>query len=570
MNTNPQTRFTTNDYVFLLVAGVMFYLQNRLAPFPCNDDVVYQYIGGMGKHFEGVYEPITTFKDVIISQLYDYQHANGRFIVHVIVQCFSGLWGMASFQIVNAFVFMMLCMGMVKIVRLQFNSYPTDKYLIVFALFFLLPTPGALFAGTIAYAVNYLWTSCAVIWVIYLYQMLQRGMVFLSLPLKIAVFFGAAVVGSLQESFTIGVSGALFFYYCFNFKKLRGDVAWLVIGFWVGTCFAIFAPANFARFEKSTDVARFSILLESISRFAHVLFESKAFPLLIVALLIYAFRSWHQCREFIRTNAFWLLSIVTNVIFIGLITYTGSRQQTAIELFSILILLLLSYRLFSSAIQRYRKIISVLAVALVGIVYIPVYQSRQEEQYQYEELMKRADGFKGELFVAKDFMAYQAECINRYLPRNYNSFIFTFESDEWANGVLSCCATHGKDPHQIKAVLPRTTDFIIAHCSPKYEIQENVFQVTLSANNPMSVVKLPASVDLENIEMDAWLEPTNFWGKVRNKIFNMPLGTKTKIITLRDNVSEIVLGQSFVEDEWRYVVLPYIIHKVEITNYGTL
>lgn len=564
MNTTSQTRLTVNDYVFLLVAGVLFYLLNRQAPFPWNDDAVYQYIGGMSGGGDGVLEPVRSFRDVITSQLIDYQHANGRFIVHALTQCFSSLWGMKLFQVLNTCVFLLLCVGMMKIIRWQFASSPLDKYLIVFVLFFLIPTPGNIFVGTIAFAVNYVWTACAVIWVIYLYLNLQRGNMALSFPLKVAVFLGAAITGSLQESFTIGVSGALFFYYCFNFKKLRGDVAWLVIGFWVGTCFAVFAPANFERLDKSVDGARFGVLLSMLSRVAHLVLESKALPLLVVFLLVYAIRSRRQCWAFIRQQSFWLLAIVVNALFIGLIAFTGARQLTATELFSILVLLLLVYHLFASVLQRYRKTISILTVVCIGIVYVPSYLSRAEEKTQCATILGQADGFKGDTFVATEYEAYIAKCKNSYLRNNYNSIPLSFVgTGDWGKRVLSLYASHGANPRQIKAVLPQTTDYIISHCTPEYEIQENVFRVQLSENNFMTVVKLPANVDMAKVEMVVWSESAKLLGRIRDKIFNHSSGAKTRVAL--DDVNGTLAAHPFVEGEWRYIVLPYFIYKVEMT-----
>ena len=566
MNTTSQTRLTVNDYVFLLVAGVLFYLLNRLTPFPWHDDIMYQYIGGMGGGIDGNYEQVRNLKDVITSQLFDYQHSNGRFIVHAIVQCFCALWGMEAFRVVNVCVFLLLCVGMMKILRLQFASRPLDKYLIVFALFFLLPTPGGTFLGIIAYAINYLWTACAVIWVAYLYLNLQRGSITLSVPLKIAVFLGAAIVGSLQESFTIGVSGALFFYYCFNFKKLRGDVAWLVIGFWVGTCFAVFAPANFVRLDKMDSNARFSALVSSLSRFAHAILEAKALPLLIVVLVVYGIRSWNSCWEFIRTQTFWLLGIAINVLFIGLMAYTGARQLTAPDLFSILVLLQLSYHLFAPVLQRRGKVISILAVVLIGMLYVPVYQSRLEEKGVSDEVLKRAEDFKGEIFVNTDCETYMAKCKNRYLPSNYNSFPLSFVG-KWGKHVLSCYATRGANIRQIKAVLPQTTDYIIGHCIPEHEIQENVYQLTLSENNYLAVVRIPASVDIAQVEMIAWMEPFKLLGKLRDKVFNLS-DNKMKVALNDDEVG--IEAQCFVEGGWRYVVFPNIVHKVETTIHDAI
>lgn len=83
----------------------------------------------------------------------------------------------------------------------------------------------------------------------------------------------------------MGVSAALFFYYCFNIKKFSGAVPYLIIGFWIGTSIVTFAPGNFVRMGKVNDVEGGLSLAKLFSNLSQVIFNAKLFVILCISLL---------------------------------------------------------------------------------------------------------------------------------------------------------------------------------------------------------------------------------------------------------------------------------------------
>ena len=107
---NNQTSAMKNKILIittLLLIGIAFWVLNFLTP-EYNDDYFYKFI------FDGdnanVNMPITSLEDVMFSQYNHYFNMNGRAIVHVVVQLFSGMWGKPIFNVINSLVFYFLYM----------------------------------------------------------------------------------------------------------------------------------------------------------------------------------------------------------------------------------------------------------------------------------------------------------------------------------------------------------------------------------------------------------------------------------------------------------------------------
>lgn len=238
------------DIIFFIILFIAFYLQDKFSPFIA-DDYAYRffYDESIGK-----LRIVDSLKDAIIFQAHDYMTHNGRFIVHTLTAYFCGKLGVEWFRIINSLIFVLFVCGVIRLIRSEFGKRNTDKYIIAFVLFLFMPCPGMIWLGSIAMCINYLWCACAITYFIIIYKAIAENKRTYSVVTKIIFFFWGLFVGSLQESFSLGVSAALFFYYCFNIKKFSGAVPYLIVGFWIGTSIVTFAPGNFVRMGKVNDV----------------------------------------------------------------------------------------------------------------------------------------------------------------------------------------------------------------------------------------------------------------------------------------------------------------------------
>ena len=263
-----------SDYIFGVIVLIAFYFLNRLS-LSIGDDYWYSFV------YDDVsdsYRRIDSFSDALNSQIGAYFSHNGRLIVHTVVSYFCGVLGETLFQIVNTIVFVLLCIGLVKLIRDEFGYLKNDKYVVVFGAFVLLPCPGTILLGSIAMCVNYLWVACATIYFILFYRSIVSGSLSNGLFVKTFCFTIALLYGSLQESFTVGVTFALFLYYCFHINKLRGNELWIVLGLILGSSLVVLSPGNFVRLEQ---VDSSGGLLKNISNLLLAIWNSKTFILMV-------------------------------------------------------------------------------------------------------------------------------------------------------------------------------------------------------------------------------------------------------------------------------------------------
>lgn len=322
------------DYIFIIIVFIAFYVLNQFSVL-IGDDFWYCFYG---VDANGTAQFIDSFGDAVCSQLHAYTTHNGRIIVHTLTSYFCGVLGMNVFKIFNSLVFILMFYGLVKLSRKYIGYKTWDKYLIIFMLFVLMPYPGQIFWGSIAMSINYLWTSCAVIYLLIFYEYIKEHKIEYNPLGNIVVFLISILAGSLQESFTIGISGALFLYYCFHYKEFKGTVPYFVIGLWIGTAIVVFAPGNFLRLEGVDKAQSASGFISSLSNFARLFTDTKLMIIVIVLSIILWSKNRVQIYNFYKENFVYIWSIIFNA-FLVLITYSGERQLTCIELLSLILVL---------------------------------------------------------------------------------------------------------------------------------------------------------------------------------------------------------------------------------------
>ena len=112
-----------NNLLFpFLICFVVFYILNRYS-YLIGDDWVYSFM-----QVGDSYYPMHSLKDAIIFQIEDYMRWSGRFVVHTLVSYFCGIMGMEIFKIFNSVVFTALVVGLVKLIRKEFDFRPAMAF----------------------------------------------------------------------------------------------------------------------------------------------------------------------------------------------------------------------------------------------------------------------------------------------------------------------------------------------------------------------------------------------------------------------------------------------------------
>lgn len=107
--------------VYLILTIAFYVLTNQYMQ--VHEDLAYCFSSVDGSS-------ITSFYDAIASQAYCYINSVARFWVHAFVQYFCSLENKISYFIISTFMFLILNLGLLYIIRQEFGKRKSDKYII--------------------------------------------------------------------------------------------------------------------------------------------------------------------------------------------------------------------------------------------------------------------------------------------------------------------------------------------------------------------------------------------------------------------------------------------------------
>lgn len=490
---------SSKDFIICLIIGFAFYLLNRFSLF-MTDDYLYAFISGTNS-------PITSLKDAILSQYYDYFHAgrNGRFIIHVIVQYFCGVLGIHFFQICNSIIFTLLCIGIIMLLRLEFNEKIKNNVIFLFTLLFFLSGIALTSLANIAEAINYLWTACAIIFFLLIYYKHHKEQKRYSYLYYILIFIFSLTTGSLQESFSFGLAAAFFLYYCFNLKFLQKSEFWIIGGFLLGTCIVLFSPANFYRYNENSYTI-LSYLLGCSIRTYQLLSNAIMLDLLLFITIISFSFNKEKTKSYIQNNIIWLLTILFNSLFVIMIAYMDKRQLTCINLFSIVLIIKWIYTYYPKQLTRYNNHITIILISILITLYIPIYNYNRDINKAHQILINNAISSKDGTAEATEYSMF---CItqNNWLTNNFTrKKIYS----DWEVRALSRYITKAKNENHITAVLPTSKESIINTCNNSYKIKEYVYR---NKSDYWYILKLPTNINIESYKINIVYKNHTSWLK---------------------------------------------------------
>lgn len=533
---NRKLAATIKSILFYLSIGVLFYILDCYSLF-INDDCIYAFIKGKDT-------PVMSISDAIQSQIYDYFHANGRFIIHIIVQYFCGVLGLSIFRICNSIMFVLLCIMFTRLLKNEFKDSINNNTTILFIILMMLFGVCRIFLDNIACSVNYLWTSCSILLFLSIWEKEINGPKTGVLHF-IMLFLISIIIGSLQESFSFGLAGALFIHAIFKHKEQKKGTIILTVSFIIGSLINILAPSNFIRLKEAgeTNSGFFSLISRAFSCF----YNSESLLILLALLIVFYIKDSQKCLQFINKNIIIILSIVFNVLFVIFIAYTGSHQLTCIELFSILLIIKLIYTYYPNYITRNNKLIHLICLVILLILYIPTFYCRREISIGHNKLIKNAYQSNDGCIVAKEYY-------NSCLTKN-NWFYKNFTRQEIYNNYckagLSGIITNGKNWEFIKSIIPDERINIIKNCNHANAVNKYIYK---NSTTPYYIIKLPINNEINELNIEVAYEPaTRDWLK---RLFNHT-GLKYNVI----NKKEV---DSFEEGGIRYyIIYDNIEHKVQ-------
>ena len=493
-------------WLFLFLSAVSFYLLDRYAIFSI-DDWPYSWVSEAdGNNYfspldeDAVRKHVDSIEDAVVSQSREYFRSNGRFLTHVLVQYLCGTVPMATFVILNSFVFLiflysMLCHSLQRPFRIS------EMLILLSSIWFLIPFKGMTFFGNIAMTVNYLWTATFTLLFLLLYFHLKKRQKTLPLFALAGVFVLSAIVGSLQESFCIGFAGAFFFMLIVEKRKktlTKIDVA-IAAGYIIGTAVCVFSPANFARAEGNGIGFHFNVI--------YGLAASPAFDVFVLTLLGLVLKRRSRILNFFKDNLLLSLAFLFNFLFALVIAYNGRHQLNCISILAVILMCKIWFEEFRLSV-KVKNILAIVALSLTLVTAVPIYHLRKEYHAAYEELLENARHTDNGIVVAKTFIDLTAKIHNMPWIDNYYVSTFSFSGTDCWRKCISLMLTNGKDLYLVKQVLPEKPQILTDRCVPSNEVTPGVYMV-----NRRYIYKSDKEMPVEDVRMKVLRKPKAFFMK---------------------------------------------------------
>lgn len=448
----------------LAIVAIIYYVMVRLNLFVC-DDFRYAFIQGTDK-------PVQTITDAISSQCHAYMFENGRFIVHTLVQCFAGIWGMEWLRVCNTLFFaVFIWCSCVLVNKGTGKSISVSLILFVcLTMLFAIPVFGYSFLGNIACSVNYLWTASLSLLFLCILNYYEEHKCHFNI-ISVSLCLCTIIIGAMQESFSIGLSVGVFVWMLMNRKRVTSTQVALVISYCIGSAIVILAPSNFLR-EAGWNNGSTSIFIRVFSGICSVLWYCHTMVImcvgLIVGTIVYPVKMRHFCKE----NISLLISIGISAFFVACVAFTGPHQLVSIELFSAIVMLRLLMRCRCFYHYLYHKLTSVLLGGVLVGICIPIYYYRCQIKCAYEQMIISARNSTDGCMIGGDYDNMS------FGKRNF--FLKNYTSTELNQNVpltsLSMYLSCGQNSSFINTRLPKSKEDIVTMCTDdKNIVGKNVY-----------------------------------------------------------------------------------------------
>ena len=541
--------FSKWDYLFFAICGIAYFFLIRQY-IPCVEDLIYR--------FSKVDEtPIQSLRDAIVSQMYDYIHLNGRFLVHVLVQWFCGSAGFIPFYITSSIMFSLLIMGMTWIVRYKNVAIVIDKVFITLCLLLCIPLIGMTYLGHISFVVNYLWSSAIYIWFIARYMYLKNEEPKYKIWQSMFLYLFAFIAGTWQESFSIGIAGALLIYHLRHLKETKGILLYYLLFFAIGALIGIFAPGNFVRFQSTLTTEPFDFsfvpwLAGKLYGIKMLVKHNPSITLFVALCILIPILQRKNTWNFLKNNYVWLIGSCIMFVFGGFLVAAGDHMFVSIGVFSAIVLYNLLRDTFSDVISKYSKPIYLLAVICLLIIYFPSYHYR-------EKLCDANTKMEQSILTSTDSIACSAEI--EYVDRIYvaNSFWRRYTNlffIHWNYSIIFYHQWQSKflNPdyqRNTNVALPETKETIMSHCTEENKLSEYVYN---SPRLEYIIVKIPTERILSETYLQIGTLSISYVDKLKDKLKRRMNHEKYSISPLESPVFKDY-SRWFVDGENRYVIV---------------
>lgn len=371
--------------VLVVLSGVLYFLQDRW--FILNtDDFSFSTVSEIVTNDQGEpmivhLKPVTSWADALRSQAACYLLYNGRFVIHTIAQWLCGTRSELFIACCNTLMWMVLFACFVTLSFCRERWRPRHVVVAFAVLWLLMPMAMREFTSSVACSLDYLWTGAANLLLLLAYERCggtSRHCRWWQLAAMVVL---AMVVGSMQESYSMGVAAGLIAHAVTHRRELSPARRALVLGYLLGVAVCLLSPANYSRAHQLGYAVRWQVLVDVA--------KVPVFTLTLAAMAVALLWRPRAVAEVMRRSLVLVVAIVVNLAFCIFVAYTASWQLTSVSLFTAVLLLRLYARLTGGHAVVGRILAAVAACATLAI-YVPQHGYRHEVWRAQHQMMADA------------------------------------------------------------------------------------------------------------------------------------------------------------------------------------
>lgn len=284
------------------------------------DDIAYSYDFRPDHHGEYVRSVSQAFQ----SQVQHYIISNGRFLAHLLVQCFIGFLGKTSFAVCNGLAYIIFIYLLSRLCRIRLSDFKAFASMTIFALiiFQTKMTPTC--------QIGYIWMFILSVGFLICFLSERSYDKWWQIVLLTLMSF---IAGNGNEGLNVGISGGLIIYWLYNRKRLNLTRHLMIVGFGIGTLVVCLSPGTLARGGTSA-WGSFGSIATNIQYFFMIV---KSSFVMIAVVIWQKFHNKKSIKEIYRSNQLfiwiWGISMLFNIV-IGIYT---NRQLFGAELMALII-----------------------------------------------------------------------------------------------------------------------------------------------------------------------------------------------------------------------------------------
>ena len=397
----------------LLLIGVAFWVLNYLTP-ELNEDYQYKFICNPDALEVDVTTHVTSFYDVMVSQYNHYFNFNGRALVHILVQMFSGIWGKTLFNIINSIVFVFF----IYVINLLYSKVRIPNLIFCCFIILLLYPVFNQTALWMTGSINYMWSSAFVCLFLWIIECLNKK------TLTNVHWLGSIpcfIIGWTHEGIVFPLAISLFIYVLINRKTIHKRAIFpLIIGFLIGALLCSLSPSTIGRASKN-DGMSISGIIQKITTGIFLCLKLKAFITLLCTTIIFYIINKRNLPFFVWLKGFYCKNIIIlNALFLsfGFVFLSGfstTRAAIGVELFSIVILLRLIL-LFNKTVLYYLYIVIFM---IGGIGYGIILNYSIQNYHKYTQMLSQLKNKESNIIVIDEVSL--PTCVSSYVVRPLDS-----------------------------------------------------------------------------------------------------------------------------------------------------